>query len=459
MTVVTRFAPSPTGDLHIGGARTALFNKLYAQHTGGKYLVRIEDTDQARNTPEAMNGIHSALEWLDLVGDEDVVYQSSRQERHIAVAHQLLLRGAAYRDYTTPAQIATVKSAFEATGQKGPFRYQSLWRDKPHERGTGPYTVRLKAPRSGSITINDLVQGEVTVQCKELDDTVLLRSDGTPTYMLAVVVDDHDMGVTHVIRGDDHLNNAFRQIPIYDALDWERPTYAHIPLVFNERGEKLSKRNGAAGVFEYQAMGIQPAAMLNYLAKLGWGHGDDEIFTMQEAADWFDIKDVGRAPARIDMKKLRSISQHYIKEANPADLLVELLTRLDANGVKFEPWVPKNLLKLIPVLQPRSANLNELYENASFMWATRPIQLDEKAQAKIDDEIISGIYDLLDDYGTDSNLHDLMVQYAEQTGIKLGDVAMSLRAALTGKTVSPPVDAVMYALGSAETLRRLKDRF
>lgn len=463
MTVVTRFAPSPTGWLHIGGARTALFNYLYARHMGGKFLLRIEDTDRERSTQEAVDIIINSMDWLGLTSDEPPVFQSDRAARHVEVAHEMVERGFAYYDFTTKDELEKLRADWLAKNPKTPFRYlDNPWRNEPTLAGfmpEGPPCVRLKAPREGQTFIDDMVQGVVRVNNVELDDMILLRSDRTPTYMLAVVVDDHDAGVTHIIRGDDHLNNAFRQLPIYRAMGWEEPTYAHIPLIYGEDGKKLSKRNGAAGVDEYQDMGILPEAMLNYLCRLGWGHGDDELFSMKQAVKWFDIKDVGRNPARVDSKKLKNISGHYIREAEPARLLGELRTMLGANGIELAGSQLRKLLNLIPALQPRSANLVELYHNAEFLWAKRPIHLDHKAREMFDPYVVREFYVTLEEQGTDSNLNELVKQFAEESTIPLRDVAMSLRIALTGKTVSPPIDAVMYALGTTETLARLKDRF
>lgn len=464
MTVVTRFAPSPTGDLHIGGARTALFNKLYARAMGGEYLVRIEDTDKVRNTTEALNGIHDALKWLGLLGDRATVYQSQNADRHVEIAHELVLRGAAYYDFTTPAEMDALRTEWQEKNPKTPFRYlDNPWRLEPTAAGfmpEGPPVVRLKAPRNGMTTIHDLVQGTVTVQNNTLDDMILLRSDRTPTYMLASVVDDHDMGVTHVIRGDDHLNNAFRQIPIYDGMGWDRPVYAHVPLIFSEAGKKLSKRTGAAGVFEYQDMGIQPEALLNYLAKLGWGHGDDEFFTMHEAATWFDIKDVGKAPARLDSKKLKNISAHYIKNSDPYDLTNSIISMLE---VEF-PLSSKGhvysvqIQNLVPALATRSWNLKELYSVASFVWAARPLVIDEIAARNLDIGILGQMHKRFTIVEWKKEILELVVEEAINTlGMNMRDLSAALRAALTGSTTSPPIYDVLIALGRDETLGRLED--
>jgi len=414
MTVVTRFAPSPTGYLHIGGARTALFNWLYARHMGGQFLLRIEDTDKARNTPEAVHAIMDGLAWLGLEHDGQVVLQSERAQRHKDVAVSLLVNDQAYYD----------DGAVRIRGIKGPQ------------------------------TIEDLVQGPVTWP-QDIDDFVILRSDGTPTYMLSVVVDDYDMGITHVIRGDDHLNNAFRQLSIYRAMGWDVPQYAHIPLILDESGKKLSKRTGAAAVTDYQEMGILPSAMLNYLARLGWGHGNDEIFSIAQAIEWFDIKDVGRNPARLDKKKLANINGHYIRQTDPGILTYWISTMLTAKLVDHDKNV---LLEAMKTLQERSADLNAMRDGTMFLWATRPITIEEKAREKLDNKILEDLDELLVYHVWDKEALELQVKsYAEREGLKLGVVAGALRAALTGSNISPPIFDVMILLGMEETISRMRD--
>ena len=459
MTVVTRFAPSPTGYLHIGGARTALFNFLYARHMGGKFLLRIEDTDKARNTPEAVEAIHNGMRWLGLHSDEKPVIQSQRWQRHAEVARELVSRGYAYLDYTSQEEMDEARAQWvEAGNHAMSFRYKSPWRDQaptgPH--ALKPHTIRLKAPREGATTIQDLVQGEVTVQNKELDDMILLRQDGSPVYMLAVVVDDYDMGVTHVIRGDDHLNNAFRQIPIYDGMGWERPTYAHIPLILDENGKKLSKRTGAAAVEDYRDdLGIRPEAMVNYLAKLGWGHGDDEIFTVEQAAEWFDIVDVNRNPARLDKKKLANINGHYIRQVPSHHLAMEILPKLHARGIKTPPFDTIN--GAMDSLKERSADMNALLEGTMFLWAPRPIQLAEPLSHD-DKLVLARVYSYLQevDFKHDSIMLALN-DAAENLGIKLGKAVAPLRMALTGSKNSPPITDCLVLLGGGEAFARMRD--
>lgn len=419
MSVVTRFAPSPTGYLHIGGARTALFNYLYAKRMGGKFLIRVEDTDKARNTPEAVEAIFTGLAWLGLDPDEDLVLQSRRADRHIEVANALLDSGHAYHD---PNNI----------------------------NEEGRRAVRIRGVK-GAQTIEDLVQGTVTWP-QDIDDFVILRSDGTPTYMLAVVVDDHDMGVTHVIRGDDHLNNAFRQLSIYKAMGWDIPTYAHIPLILDENGQKLSKRTGAAAVGDYEDMGILPEAMNNYLMRLGWGHGNNELFTVEQAIEWFDIKDVGRNPARMDKKKLMHINGHYIRESKAEDLAALIAPKL--HDVKY---TKSTLLGAIESLQPRSADLNALADGTMFLWAHRPLKLDEPISDD-DRAILNDAHSYLSSVGWTLAQVDIMVRrIAEDSGLKLGKVAAPLRMALTGRKISPPITDVLMLLGRNESLARIMD--
>ena len=457
--VVTRFAPSPTGFLHIGGARTALFNLLFARHHGGKFLLRIEDTDRARSTQPAIDAILDGMRWLDLEWDGPEVYQFSRAARHADVAHQMVAKGAAYRCYLTQDELAQMRA--EAEAAKRPLRIRSPWRDRVPNDPDAPHVIRLRAPTEGATTIHDRVQGEVTVQNSEIDDLVLLRSDGTPTYMLAVVVDDHDMGVTHVIRGDDHLNNAFRQLPIYRAMAWPEPVYAHIPLIHGADGAKLSKRHGALGVDAYRdEMGLLPEAVDNYLLRLGWGHGDDEIISREQAIAWFDLDGVGKSPSRFDLKKLENLNGHYIREA--AD---DRLARLVAQRIPLELTPPQHelLRRTMPFLKPRAANLNELAEGSAFLFHARPLPMDADAAMLLAGDapaLLKRMHAALDavaDWDTEA-LENAVRQVAEDAGVKLGQVAQPLRAALTGKRTSPGIFDVLAVLGREESLGRISDR-
>ncbi|MFM9828322.1 MAG: glutamate--tRNA ligase [Sphingomonas sp.] len=460
-TVVTRFAPSPTGFLHLGGARTALFNWLFARHHGGKFLLRIEDTDRARSTQPAIDAIIEGMRWLALDWDGEVIFQFARAARHAEVAHEMVARGHAYKCYATAEELAALREAQTAARQ--PLRYDGRWRDRdPAEAPAGaPYVVRLKAPKQGATTIEDLVQGDVTVQNAELDDLVLLRSDGTPTYMLAVVVDDNDMGVTHVIRGDDHLNNAFRQLPIIRAMDWPEPIYAHVPMIHGPDGGKLSKRHGAVGVEAYRdEMGILPEAMGNYLLRLGWGHGDDEIISRNQAIDWFSLSAVGKSPSRFDLKKLEHLNGHYIRETDDTRL-----TGLVAAKLGFEPSDAQlNLLqRSMPSLKPRAATILELADGAAFLFRARPLEMDADAAALLQDtarNLLATLHAALDaliDWDTDG-LEEAVRQVAETEGVKLGAVAQPLRAALTGRKTSPGIFDVLMLLGREESLGRIADQ-
>lgn len=456
--VVTRFAPSPTGFLHIGGARTALFNWLYAKHHGGEFHLRIEDTDRVRSTQPAIDAILDGMRWLDLNWDGETVFQFERARRHAEVAHAMVANGHAYRCYLTTEELAAMRA--EADAAKRPLRIRSPWRDRT-EQSDRPFVIRLRAPSEGSTTISDLVQGDVTVQNSEIDDLVLLRSDGNPTYMLAVVVDDHDMGVTHVIRGDDHLNNAFRQLPIYRAMEWPEPIYAHIPLIHGTDGAKLSKRHGALGVDAYRdELGLLPEAVSNYLLRLGWGHGDDEIIDRAQAIEWFDLDAVGKSPSRFDLKKLENLNGHYIREADNARLAALVAPRLG-----FEPSESQiNLLqRSMASLKPRAANLLELADNAGFLFRTRPLEMDDAADALLTGEApallahVHGALDALD--GWDQVAIEAAVrEVAEGAGVKLGAVAQPLRAALTGRKTSPGIFDVLELLGREESLGRIADR-
>ncbi len=469
-SVVTRFAPSPTGFLHIGGARTALFNWLFARHHGGKFLLRIEDTDRARSTQPAIEAILDGMRWLDLSWDGDVVYQFARAARHAEVAQQLLASGHAYRCYATPEELAELREQQRAAKQ--PLRYDGRWRDRDASDAPAgaPFVVRLKAPRTGEVTIDDRVQGPVTVQNAELDDMILLRSDGTPTYMLAVVVDDHDMGVTHVIRGDDHLNNAFRQLAMIRALDateggWPDPIYAHIPLIHGADGAKLSKRHGALGVDAYRdEMGLLPEAVNNYLLRLGWGHGDDEIIARDQAVTWFDLAGVGRSPSRFDFKKLENLNGHYMREADDSRLADLAAPGVAARiGREIDSAERALLLRSIPHLKPRAKDINELADGATFLFRTRPLDMDEKAASLLDEPgkaLLALAREALAATAEWSApaLEAAVRRVAEQGGIGLGKVAQPLRAALTGRTTSPGIFDVLELLGREESLGRLDDR-
>jgi glutamyl-tRNA synthetase len=459
--VVTRFAPSPTGYLHIGGARTALFNWLFSHHHGGKFLLRIEDTDRARSTQPAIDAIISSMKWLGLDWDGDAVFQFERAKRHAEVAYQMLEQGNAYKCYATPDELTALRESQKAAGK--PMRYDGRWRDRdPSEAPEGaPFVVRLKAPKEGATTIEDQVQGTVTVQNEEIDDLVLLRSDGTPTYMLAVVVDDHDMGVTHVIRGDDHLNNAFRQLPIIKAMGWPIPVYAHIPMIHGSDGGKLSKRHGAVGVEHYRdELGILPEALDNYLLRLGWGHGDDEIISREQATAWFDLADVGKSPSRFDLKKLENLNGHYIRAADNARLAELVTARLD-----FEPTAQQRdmLQRSMESLKPRAANLNDLTSGAAFLFRTRPLEMDGDAALLLagDAPTLLGrlhtALDALDRWDAEA-LEDAVRRVAEDAGVKLGQVAQPLRAALTGRKTSPGIFDVLELLGREESLGRIADQ-
>ncbi len=462
MSVVVRFAPSPTGFLHIGGARTALFNWLFARHHGGGFLVRIEDTDRVRSTPEAVAAIIDGLDWLGLGWDGEIVHQSSRAARHADVARQLLAAGRAYCCYCTPAELEAMRE--RARAEKRSVRYDGTWRDRdPSEApaGVAP-AIRLKAPQQGSTTIRDHVQGEVTVANTELDDLIILRADGTPTYNLSVVVDDHDMGITHVIRGDDHLNNAFRQKQIYDALGWTVPEFAHVPLIHGPDGAKLSKRHGALGVDAYRELGYLPEALRNYLLRLGWSHGDDEIISTEEAIQWFDIDAVGRAPARFDFAKLDNLNGHYIRAAEDERLVALVAPRLEKLvGKPLADIELGRLREAMPELKLRPKTLTELVANAHFLVAPRPIRLDDKAAKLLTPEARRLLADLIDRLrGAEwqpERLEGEVRAFAEQKRTKLGSVAQPLRAALTGSLASPGIFVVMKILGREESLGRIAD--
>lgn len=460
--VVTRFAPSPTGFLHIGGARTALFNWLFARHHGGSFLLRIEDTDRARSTDEAVAAIFDGLDWLGLGGDEEPVFQFARTQRHADVAQQLLDGGHAYKCYATPDELTALREQQRAAKQ--PMRYDGRWRDRSPQDAPAdaPYVIRIKAPRTGETVIEDAVQGRVVVQNAELDDMILLRSDGTPTYMLAVVVDDHDMGVTHVIRGDDHLNNAFRQLAIIKAMGWAEPVYAHIPLIHGSDGAKLSKRHGALGVDAYRDdMGMLPEAVLNYLLRLGWGHGDEEIIPIARAIELFDIAGVGRSPSRFDIKKLESLNGHYLREADDVRLAALVAPRVAKQlGNTLPAGADALLTAAMPSLKPRAKTLDEIAEGAQFLFKICPLDFDEKASALLDDSARVLLGKTADALGsvqswTVEAIEEVIRCVAEDAGLGLGKVAQPLRAALTGRTTSPGIFDVLFLLGKEESLIRL----
>ena len=462
MTVVTRFAPSPTGFLHIGGARTALFNWLFARHHGGKYLLRIEDTDRARSTSPAVDAILDGLSWLGLPWDGEVVYQAARAARHAEVAKQMLAAGKAYHCYASPQELDEMRTAQRQAGV--PIRYDGRWRDRKPEDAPagGAPVVRLKAPQNGQTIIQDAVQGEVTVENAVLDDMILLRADGTPTYMLAVVVDDHDMGVTHVIRGDDHLNNAFRQLQIIKAMAWPEPVYAHIPLIHGHDGAKLSKRHGALGVDAYRDMGFLPAALRNYLLRLGWGHGDDEIISTAQAIEWFDLPGVGRSASRFDTAKLTNLNAHYLRETADAELLPLVLPRIELKlGRAIDATGMARIERGMGGVKQRSRTVVELADNLVF-YACRgaaPIA-DDKARAQLTPEskaLLARLATLLDGVNDwdEKQVEESVRRFAEAEGVKLGQVAQPLRVALSGSTVSPGIFEVVAILGPAETKARL----
>ena len=459
--VVTRFAPSPTGYLHIGGARTALFNWLYARGRGGRFLLRIEDTDRARSTPEATAAILRGLNWLGLDWDGGPISQFARAARHAEVAREMLARGSAYKCFSTQEEIESFRETARAGGRSTLF--QSPWRDAdPASHPDAPYAIRLKAPRDGETVVEDAVQGRVRWQNAELDDMVLLRSDGTPTYMHAVVVDDHDMGVTHVIRGDDHLTNAARQSQIYAAMGWEIPVFAHIPLIHGPDGKKLSKRHGAVGLEEYQKMGYPAAGMRNYLARLGWSHGDAEVFSDAEAMAWFDLPGIGRAPARLDMKKLDHISGQQIARAEDAALVAEADDFLAATGAPRLSAAQKDgLRRAMYCLKDRARNFPELLEKAHFVLAERPLEREPKAEAALDAAARALLRELTPHLQNASWTRDaleaVVTRVAEAHGATLGKLAQPLRAALSGRTVSPSVFDMMLVIGREETLARLSD--
>jgi glutamyl-tRNA synthetase len=460
--VVTRFAPSPTGYLHIGGGRTALFNWLYARGRGGRFLLRIEDTDRERSTPEATAAILRGLTWLGLDWDGEVVSQFERRERHAEVAREMLARGTAYKCFSTKEEIEAYRAAREAEGASYAV-FQSPWRDAdPSTYPDAPHAIRMKAPRTGETIIEDQVQGRVVIRNETLDDMIVLRSDGTPVYMLAVVVDDHDMGVTHVIRGDDHLNNAARQQMVYDAMGWTVPVWAHIPLIHGPDGKKLSKRHGATGVEDYQAMGYPAAGMRNYLTRLGWAHGDAEIFTSAEAMQMFDLSGIGRAPARLDFKKLENTCGHHMAMAEDAALLHELTAFLAAAGLPALTEDQEARMKLaLPFLKKSAKTFPELIEKAHFLMISRPVVPDPKAAEALD-TVSRGILKKLTPRlqsasWTKEALEPILTEAAAAHGLGFGKLAAPLRAAIAGKSVTPSVYDMMLVIGRDETVARLTD--
>ena len=459
--VVTRFAPSPTGYLHIGGARTALFNWLYARGRGGRFLLRIEDTDRERSTPEATEAILKGLTSLGLDWDGEAVSQFERRARHAEVAHEMVARGAAYRCFATQDEIEAARNAALAEGRSTLFR--SPWRDAdPATHPDAPFVIRLRAPREGETVIEDAVQGTVRFGNDQLDDMVCLRSDGTPTYMLAVVVDDHDMGVTHVIRGDDHLNNAARQTQVYRAMGWEVPVWAHIPLIHGPDGKKLSKRHGAVGLEQYAAMGYPPAALRNYLARLGWSHGDAEVFTDAEAMGWFDLSGIGRAPARLDFKKLEHLSARHIAMMDNAALLHDLAAYRAAKGdPPLSAAESAALGRALYCVRDRAKTLGELLEKAAFILSSRPLLPDAAAVAALDPVSRGILSELTPQLQNASWQRDVLERIAADAatagGVGLGRIAAPLRVALSGRTVSPSVFDMMLVLGRDETIARIAD--
>jgi glutamyl-tRNA synthetase len=461
MTVRTRFAPSPTGLLHIGGARTALFNYLFSRHAGGEFLLRIEDTDRQRSTEEATRVILEGLDWLGLSPDQPPVFQSTRAARHAEVARAMLERGAAYRCYTTPEELRQIRE--QAIAEKRAPRYDGRWRDRdPAEAppGVAP-AIRLKAPRDGETVVDDLVQGTVRVANAELDDMIILRSDGTPTYLHAVVVDDHDMAITHVIRGDDHLTNTFRQIQIYQAMGWDMPRFAHLPMIHGADGAKLSKRHGAVSVLEFREQGFLPEALCNYLLRLGWGHGDVEVIGREAAVGLFDISDVGRAPSRMDYAKLTHLNGIYLRQADDDRLTRDVLHRLAHRpDLSLGSIAAARIRALMPGLKERAKTLVELADSASFLARTVPLPFEPKAAALLTPEaklLLREVAPALEatDFAAPA-LDAALRAYAEATGRKLGQVAQPLRAALTGSTVSPGIDATLAALGREEASLRIR---
>jgi glutamyl-tRNA synthetase len=456
MSVVTRFPPSPTGFMHIGNARTALFNWLYARKHNGKFVVRIEDTDRKRHSEEAVEAIMRGLEWLELDFDGEALSQFANQARHKEVAEQLLAQGKAWKSYYTPEEREAIKK--ENGGFKMPRRAE-LEKNYPPTQ-TEKFTINIEAPTDGTTTIKDLVQGEVSVQNAELDDFILLRADGTPTYMLSVVVDDHDMGITHIMRGDDHLNNTFRQKVIFDAMGWDVPEFAHLPLIHGPDGAKFSKRHGATSVEEYRDMGYLPEAMRNYLLRLGWGHGDEEIIPTEKALEWFDFKGIGKAAAKFDFAKLESLNAHYINETTP-ERLIELCKPFykERHGVTLSEEAQKRIIAASDELKSRAKTLLQFTDESVFFAKSTPLDFDEKASGLLDKDILSKLLETLEGVSdfTSENIQAALKTLADEImDGKLGKVAMPLRAAITGTTVSPSVFHASEILGKEETCARIR---
>jgi len=467
--VITRFAPSPTGFLHIGGARTALFNWLYAKHTDGRMLLRIEDTDRQRSTEQAVKAILDGLTWLGLDWDGDAISQFGRVERHREIAEELVATGKAYYCYASQEELAEMREKAKAEGR--PPRYDGRWRDRsPADAPAGiKPVIRIKSPLDGDTVVHDKVQGDVRFPNKDLDDFVILRSDGTPTYMLAVVVDDHDMGVTHIIRGDDHLTNAARQTVIYNAMGWDVPVMAHIPLIHGPDGAKLSKRHGALGIEAYRAMGYLPVALRNYLVRLGWSHGDDEIMSTQEMIEWFDIGDINKGAARFDLKKLEAINGQYIRASDDEVLLesaIAILPEIEGGekiAARLDEKHRRQFRDAMPCLKERAKTLVELIDGAGFIFAQRPLVLDDKAATILNEkgrQILDGLLPVLEACSdwTDIELNNAVRAHCEAAGLKLGQIAQPLRAALTGRSTSPGVFDVLTVLGREESLARIRDQ-
>ncbi len=483
MSVITRFAPSPTGMLHIGGARTALFNLLYAKHHRGRFLLRIEDTDLKRSTPEAVQAILDGLDWLGITPDDPPIFQAARAERHIQCAEEMIARGKAFRCYATPEELQARRDAGDAARKAAKAdgiseedrarqlavaneklaAYRSPWRDPATApRDKAPYTVRLRAPDAGEVAIADKVQGTVTVDASEIDDLILLRADGTPTYMLAVVVDDHDMGVTHIIRGDDHLRNALRQVPIYQAMGWPVPEFAHIPLIHGPDGAKLSKRHGALGTLAYRDLGYLPEAVCNYLMRLGWSHGDEEIFSMDEAAAVFGLDAIGKAPSRIDFDKLSAINGHYIRTIDESRLYDALMVELAKTG-EVRPEAASNIAKALPLMRDRGDTLPELAGAFSFLLAARPLEMNKKARKALRAEGLDRLALVRDhvskiDRWAENELKLTLQAICNETALSMGQIGPPLRAALTGGLPAPDIDQVMAWLGREETIARIEDQ-
>ncbi len=474
-TIKTRFAPSPTGFLHIGGARTALFNWLYSQNQQGQYLLRIEDTDRERSSDQAIDAILDGLEWLGLNWEGEPIFQHQGEKRHQEIAYQLLESGHAYKCFCSAEELQEMRDTAQANKQAP--RYDGRWRDRPdsdHPEGSD-FVIRFKTPQEGTTVIGDKVQGKVKIANQELDDLILLRSDGSPTYMLSVVVDDHDMEITHIIRGDDHLTNAARQIHIYLALGWPVPTFAHIPLIHGQDGAKLSKRHGALGVEAYRSMGYLPEALRNYLVRLGWSHGNDEIFSTEQMVKWFSLKSIGKSPSRFDFKKLKNLNGHYIKNCDDAALMAHIKRALpdfiDEEGNRVLEDMPalmteENWQKLalaLPSLKARAKTLVDLMESARFLFASRPIPMAEKAAQQLDDESKAHLTKLIteletiDDWSMEQ-LEATMKDFTQTHDLKLGKVAQPLRAALTGTPTSPGIYDVLFSLGQKESLARIQDQ-